>query len=231
MNSRDTRNPRISHATPRQLASTLGRHKVLTGIGAFIILGLIVHAVDPQATSNSTSSPSAAPAATVATPHKVSTSVAPAATAAATPHKVSTSATATSRQATSARQDFPPTTLAGFQALAATGHASEVHEIHVTSEGLPSCPTPTIDVTVSPVLSARALQADLAAFFQQHGLTASQCQAFVYAFHSRSDYQAHQNDGYTAGRVALTNNSGSQRNLEVDTGSVYNQQTQFNFNY
>ncbi len=53
---------------------------------------------------------------------------------------------------------------------------------------------------------------------------------------SQSDYQAHLGDGYTVGRVAITNTgSGSQRNLEVDVGEVtsesYNMQTQFDFNF
>jgi hypothetical protein len=65
----------------------------------------------------------------------------------------------------------------------------------------------------------------------QNGLLASQCQAFVFAYDNRSAYLANRNDGYTAGRVALTNNSGSERNLEVDTGNFYHPQTQFNFNY
>jgi len=83
-------------------------------------------------------------------------------------------------------------------------------------------------------LTGKALEADLSSFFAQKGLLNSQCQAFVYAYHSRSDYQTHQNDGYTAGRVALTV-SGSQWNLEVDTGEVtaeiYNQQSEFDFNF
>lgn len=214
MNRRDTGRPHGSHASPRRLASTLARHKVLTGIGAFIMLSLIVRAVAPHAAGSQASPPLAGPASTAA---------------AARP--VSTSALAVARPTTPARPGFPPTTVAGFQALAATGDASEVHEIRVTSEGLPSCPTPTIYVTVGAALTGRTLEADLSAFFQRRGLTASQCQAFVYAFHSRSDYQAHENDGYTAGRVALTNDSSSQRNLEVDTGSVYDLQTQFDFNF
>jgi hypothetical protein len=68
----------------------------------------------------------------------------------------------------------------------------------------------------------------LSAFFMQNGLLASQCQAFVFAYDSHSAYLANRNDGYTAGRVALTNNSGSERNLEVDTGNFYHPQTQFN---
>jgi hypothetical protein len=132
---------------------------------------------------------------------------------------------------TRARFTVPPTTLGGFQALAATGDAGAVHEIAFSSEGLPSCPTPTFFVAVSPELGERALQADLAAFFETKDLAASRCQAFVYAFHSRADYRANQDNGYTAGRVALTNDGGSQVNLELDTGSVYNIQSQFSFNY
>lgn len=129
------------------------------------------------------------------------------------------------------RVRFPPTTLPAFRALAATGDANAVREIASSTYGQPSCPTPTIYVTVPPDLTGRALQTDLAAFFESKGLTASPCQAFVYAFHSRADYQANQNNGYTAGRVALTSNSGSQRNLEVDVGNVYDYPAQFNFDY
>jgi hypothetical protein len=214
MNSRGIKRSRASHAGTAQWAATLGRHKALTAIGAFIIISVIVYAVDPKASDNPTSPPTAAPTSTMATAHMASKPTA-----------------AASRPANTVRQAFPPTTLAGFRSLATTGNASEVHVIRTTSEGLPSCPTPTIDVTVSSALVGRALQADLAAFFQQLGLTSSRCQAFVFAFHNRSDFQAHNNDGYTAGRVALTNTSGSQRNLEVDTGSVYATRTRFSFNF
>jgi len=169
---------------------------------------------DSHRTSGETSPPSAAPA-----------------SSAAAPHEASTESLAATRSGAPARVIFPPATLAEFQALAKTGNAGAVHEIHFSNEGLPSCPTPTIDVTVSQSPTGRALQADLAAFFEYNGLSSSRCQAFVYAFNSRGDYLAHQDDGYTAGRVALTNDSGSQRNLEVDTGSVYSPQSQFNFNY
>lgn len=142
--------------------------------------------------------------------------------------------TATATAAT--KLGFPPKSLAAFRAFAATGSASSVHQIAIVTqdEGTPSCPSPNIYVTVSPALSGRTLEADLSAFFVQRGLLNGQCQAFVFAYHGQSDYRAHQNDGYTAGRVALTV-SGSQRNLEVDTGEVtsetYNQQSEFDFNF
>jgi len=131
------------------------------------------------------------------------------------------------------KPSFPPKTLAAFRAFAATGDASEVHQVGSSTEGLPSCPEPAIDVTVSPGLTIRELKADLSAFFVQGGLLGNQCQAFVFAFHSRSDYQANVNNGYTAGRVALTTNSGPgpQHNLEVDAGNVYNFPAQFDFNF
>jgi hypothetical protein len=67
----------------------------------------------------------------------------------------------------------------------------------------------------------------------QSGLLSSQCQAFVFAYHSTSDYKANINNGYTAGRVALTTNSGPgpKFNLEVDAGNAYNFPAQFNFNF
>jgi hypothetical protein len=91
-------------------------------------------------------------------------------------------------------------------------------------------------VTVSSGATGRRLEADLAAFFLRRGLIGGQCQAFVFAYHSRRDYLAHRGDGYTVGRVALTNNnSGAQRNLEVDTGEVtsetYNPKMQFAFKF
>jgi hypothetical protein len=90
-------------------------------------------------------------------------------------------------------------------------------------------------VIVNSAATGRRLEADLAAFFLRSGLVGGQCQAFVFAYHSRRDYQAHRGDGYTVGRVALTNNSGSARNLEVDTGEVnsetYNPRTQFAFDF
>jgi hypothetical protein len=141
---------------------------------------------------------------------------------------------AASSPAVARKPSFPPKTLVDFRAFAATGDASQVHQIATSTEGLPSCPNPNIYVAVSQGLTGRALEADLAAFFVQSGLVGNQCQASVFAFHSESDYQAHQNDGYTAGRVALTTNSGSgpQHNLEVDAGDVTNMQAaKFDFNF
>jgi hypothetical protein len=133
--------------------------------------------------------------------------------------------------------EFPPKNLASFRAFAATGNSAQVHQIGTSSEGLPSCPTPNVYVTVNSGAAGRRLEADLAAFFLRSGLIGGQCQAFVFAYHSRGDYQAHRDDGYTVGRVALTNGSGSgsERNLEVDTGEVtsetYNPKTQFAFDF
>jgi hypothetical protein len=128
---------------------------------------------------------------------------------------------------------FPPATLAAFRAFAATGDASKVHQVGSSTEGLPSCPDPSIYIVVSPALAGRALQADLSAFFVQSGLLGSQCQAFVFAYHSRSDYLANTDNGYTAGRVALTTNAGSglRHNLEVDAGNVDDFPAQFDFNF
>jgi hypothetical protein len=85
------------------------------------------------------------------------------------------------------------------------------------------------------VITGRVLEADLSAFFVRSGLLGNRCQAFVFAFHSRREYRAHLNDGYTAGRVALTtNSSGTVYNLEVDTGNATHVMTgkgQFNFSF
>jgi hypothetical protein len=142
-------------------------------------------------------------------------------------------ATTQASPATASRSEFPPKTLAAFRAFAATGDASQVHRVATTSDGLPSCPEPTIYATVSRALTGRALEADLSAFFMQSGLINSRCQAFVFAFHGRRDYRVHRNDGYTAGRVALTTNSdtGPRYNLEVDAGDVYNFPAEFDFNF
>ncbi len=131
--------------------------------------------------------------------------------------------------AVASKPGFPPKTLAAFRAFAATGDASQVHRVATSSDGLPSCPEPSIYVTVSRALTGRALEADLSAFFVQNGLINSHCQAFVFAYHSRRDYRAHRDDGYTAGRVALTTNaaSGPKYNLEVDAGDVYNFPAEF----
>jgi hypothetical protein len=129
---------------------------------------------------------------------------------------------------------FPPTSLADFRAFAATGDASKVHPVGTSSEGQRSCPETTIYVTVSPALSGRTLEADLSAFFVHSGLINSPCPASVYAYYSRSEYQADSDGGYTAGSVALTMSEG-QGNLAVDTGNVtsgtYNIKSQFNFNF
>jgi len=122
--------------------------------------------------------------------------------------------------------------LADFRVFAATGDASDVHQVGTSSDGLPSCPEPSIYVTVSPALTVRELEADLSAFFVQSGLVNSRCQAFVFAYHSLNDYKANVNNGYTAGRVALTNTGpGLQRNLEVDAGDVLDFPAQFDFNF
>jgi hypothetical protein len=128
---------------------------------------------------------------------------------------------------------LPPTSLADFRAFAATGDASKVHPVGTSSEGQRSCPETTIYVTVSPALSGRTLEADLSAFFVHSGLINSPCPASVYAYYSRSEYQADSDGGYTAGSVALTGSEG-QGNLAVDTGNLtsgtYNIKSQFNFN-
>jgi hypothetical protein len=171
--------------------------KVLAGVGAFLILSVIVYAADPHAGSkdHAPPTPAASAPATVGTPRPVA-----------------------ARKAA-----FPPKTLAAFRAFSATGDAGKVHLIRRASEGLPSCPKPTFYVTVSRRLTGRALEADLSAFFVQAGLINDHCEAFVFAFHSRRDYRAHLNNGFTAGRVALTTNpSGLRYNLELDAGSVSN---------
>jgi hypothetical protein len=208
-----------SHNRFKRLGAVLARHKIWTGVGAFAVLSIIVYAANPHAANGGA--------------HLVS---APTATARATLGPVSaTSAPAPAASSTTAAGEpsFPPKTLAAFRAFAASGDASEVHQIGTSTEGLPSCPEPNIYVTVSPRLTVRELEADLSAFFVQSGLLSSQCQAFVFAFHSRSDYQANINNGYTARSVALTTNSGPgpKRNLEVDVGDVYNFPVEFNFSF
>jgi hypothetical protein len=209
-----------SHNRFKRLGAILAEHKIWTGVGAFIALSVIIYATNSRAANGGA--------------HLVSAPTATA-TAAATPRAAATtSAPITAASSTTARQpSFPPKTLAAFRAFAATGDASEVHQVGSSTEGLPSCPEPNIHVTVSPGLTIRELEADLSAFFVQSGLLNSQCQAFVFAFHSRSDYQANVDNGYTAGRVALTTNSGPglQHNLEVDAGNVYNFPAQFDFNF
>lgn len=204
-----------------QLGAALGRHKILTGVGAFIALSLVVYAADPHAAgSGAHSAPT--PAATGITP------------AASRPVPKASISVVASPSPTLHKPSFPPTTLAAFRAFASTGDASQVHQVGTSSEGLPSCPEPNIYVTINPALNGKALEADLSAFFVQKGLINNSCQAFLFAYHT--DYQAHLHNGYTVGRVALTNTGpGSQRNLEVDVGEVtsdsYNVQAQFEFNF
>ena len=211
------RQQRNSHPTSgRQLASTLFRHKVLTGVGAIAALSLIFYVAGARPSSGSTQ------------PRESTEGV-------ATHHGPPAPRSGARKQAKAAgKPAFPPRTLASFREFAATGSASQVHELNRIERGLPSCPTPNIDVTVSPGLIGRPLEADLSAFFLKSGLLGSQCQAFLFAYHNRRDYQMHQNNGYTVGRVALTNNYRS-RNLEVDTGvvtsSVFDPHTQFDFNF
>lgn len=129
---------------------------------------------------------------------------------------------------------FPPASLAAFRAFAATGDAAKVHPVGTSSQGQRSCPETTIYVTVSPALSGRTLEADLSAFFVHSGLINNQCPASIYAYYSRSEYQAYSDGGYTAGSVTLTMSAG-QSNLAVETGDVtpgtYNIKSQFNFNF
>jgi hypothetical protein len=204
-----------------RFAAALARHKILSIIGAVILLSAIVHFTDPNAASSGNH---AAP-----TPTPTSTRSASA----------SASHGASGKTATVVRQKpgFPPKTLSAFRAFAATGDASQIHEVKYQETGLPSCPEPQYIVAVSRAITGRALEADLSAFFMQHGLISDHCQAFVFAFHSRRDYKAHTDDGYTVGRVALTTNSasGSSLNLEVDVGNItrapIDMKTQFDFNF
>jgi hypothetical protein len=129
---------------------------------------------------------------------------------------------------------FPPKSLAAFKAFATTGNASNVQTIGTSSTGQKSCPDTTIYVTVGPGLGGRALEADLSAFFEHSGLINNPCPASVYAYYSKSQYQADGDSGYTAGSVVLTG-SATQSNLEVDTGDVTsdtnNIKSQFTFNF
>ena len=154
-------------------------------------------------------------------------------TASPPPSAPTTSATiAASAPQGAGKPKFPPMTLADFRAFAATGDASQVHQVASSTEGLPSCPEPNFYVTVSSGLTPKEVEADLSAFFVQQGLLGNRCGAFVFAFHSEADYQAHQNDGYTVGRVDLDTNGGaSQGNLEVDAGDVTSVQAEFHFNF
>lgn len=208
-----------------RLGAALAKHKVWTGVGAFIALTLIFHAVDPNP-GNGGAHPAPTPTAAAA----ATTTNAPRPTSAA-----STTA-ARSRPTASHKLNFPPKTLVAFRTFAATGDASQIHKIATSSEGLPSCPEPDIFVTVNPALTARTLEADLSAYFVQSGLIGNRCQAFLFAYHSRHDYRAHLNDGFTVGSVALTDiGSGSQFNLEVDVGEVTsevnNLRSRFEFNF
>jgi hypothetical protein len=141
--------------------AAMARHKIWTAIAAFFALSVIVYLVNPHAGST-------------------------------------TPAAATSSQTTAPvvyKPTFPPKNLADFRALplrafAATGDASEVHQVGASTEGQGSCPARNVYVTVSRVLTGQALEADLSAFFVRSGLIRSQCQAFVFAYHSRRDYLA-----------------------------------------
>lgn len=214
-----------SHYRFNELRSMLARHKVWTGIAAFMAVSIIVYAANPHPAGNSVHQASAR-----ATTFTAADSPRPP----ATPHPVRKISTRAAASSTTARQpSFPPETLAAFRAFAATGDASEVHMVGTSTEGLPSCPVPNFFVTVSSALTTREVEADLSAFFVEQGLLGNQCQAFVFAYHSRSDYNANVDNGYTAGRVALTTNGGSGPpfNLEVDAGDVYDFPPEFNFNF
>jgi hypothetical protein len=203
------------HARTRQLAATLSQHKMLTGVGAVAVLSLLLYTASSPAASKGRHP---GPQTSLSAHHRHSSRPGPGA--------------ALSPQ-TASNPLFPPRTLAGFRRFASSGNATQVHQISRVSLGLSSCPTPTFYVTVSPRLGVRAVEADLSAFFLDKGLLAGQCQAFVFAFHSRHDYEEHRNNGYTVGRVALTNGSGSQRTLEVDRGSsaLGIPQAQFDFSF
>ena len=208
------------------LSNALARHKIWTGVGAFILLSVIVYAATPHPNASG-------PASTVATATASPKIAKPSPSVASTYLAPVSVRNRDSSKHDARKPSFPPRTLAAFRAFAATGDASQVHQIDTSTEGLPSCPNPNIFVTVSRALTGRTLEADLSAFFVQSGLIDNRCQAFVFAFHSKADYQANENNGYTAGRVALTTNGGSgpQYNLEVDAGNVYDFPPEFNFNF
>lgn len=134
----------------------------------------------------------------------------------------------------SAKVTFPPQSVAAFKEFAATGNASSVHTVGTSSTGQRSCPDTTIYVTVSPGLGGRVLEADLSAFFVHSGLIDNPCPASVYAYYSKSQYQADSDGGYTAGSVVLTA-SATQSSLAVDAGDVTSDtdqvKSQFSFNF
>lgn len=142
--------------------------------------------------------------------------------------------TAAASPARAAKPAFPPSSLAAFQAFAATGDASEVTQVGFVSNGLPSCPEPTYYVTIPSSLGVRAVEADLSAFFvRKNGFASNACGgAVVFAYHSLSDYNANKGNGFTAGRVIVaTNSPGPPYNLEVDGGSDLSPTGSFNFNF
>lgn len=207
------------------------RHKILTALGAIaalFIVSSIANAADVHGSGGTDSNNTSGNEQPV-----VAASASPTRTATATTAPRS-GAVAPSHPHTAHKLPFPPRTLAEFRAFAATGDASQIHQVATRNVGLASCPQPEILVTVSRRPTVRTVQSDLAAFFLQRGLL-NYCGSAVFAYHSRRDYRAHIGNGYTAGRVILAINTGSgpQRNLEVDVGSVFNifKQVQFAFNF
>ena len=133
-----------------------------------------------------------------------------------------------------AKVSFPPQSLAAFKAFAGTGHAGQVQPVGTSSAGQRSCPDTTVFVTVPTGLTGRPLEADLSAFFVHSGFLGNQCPASVYAYYSKSQYQADGDLGFTAGSVVLTV-SDTQSNLEVQTGvstpDTDSVKSQFSFNF
>ena len=136
--------------------------------------------------------------------------------------------------ASTTKASFPPQNLTAFKALAGTGQPSQVQPVGTSSAGQRSCPDTTVFVTVPTGLTGRPLEADLSAFFVHSGFLGNQCPASVYAYYSKSQYQADGDLGFTAGSVVLTV-SGPQSNLEVEAGvstpGTDSVKSQFSFNF
>lgn len=170
---------------------------LLVCIVGLVILGTIV---GPQPSASST------PTAVAQAPTQ--TQATPTATLQPTPTLILTpTPTFTPTPSPTPRPIYPPKTLADLHALAAKGDASAIHEFDSESVGLPVCPQPKREVTVSPNITGQQLAEDLLAYFFANGLD-SPCGSVVFAYHSQSEA----GNGYTAGRILVDTDDNSDPN-------------------
>lgn len=105
-----------------------------------------------------------------------------------------------SAQPASSKAVYPPTTLDGVKALAATGSAGAVRLVRTdnVNASIDSCTARDYYVVVAATVTGKALAADLLAFLGTRTPFETSCPVYIYASHTTAETQR---SDYTAGKI------------------------------